>query len=48
MARFDTQLLLAADVAGRHCTALPVGELHDAASERDARAGRQPAPTIRG
>src|SRR5467141_2501699 len=34
MARFDTQLLLAADVAGRHCTALPVGEPHDAASAR--------------
>src|SRR6266576_5142981 len=47
MARFNAQLLLAADVSGGHRAALPVRELHDATPERHVRAGRQSAPAIR-
>src|SRR5882762_1267021 len=47
MARFDAQLLLAANFSGGHRAALPVRELHDATPERYVRAGRQSAPAIR-
>src|SRR5258706_4440991 len=46
MTRFHAQLLLATNISSHHRAVLAVCQLHDAAAQRHARAGRQPAATV--
>src|SRR5258706_7644680 len=46
MTRFRAQLLLATNISSRHRAALAVRQLHDAAPQRHACAGRQSAATV--